>query len=45
MNLRLKALKEMKKEILLKKRKIASKVNDEDANCFVPVLYYNHNSI
>jgi hypothetical protein len=45
MNFRLKALKEMKEEILLKKSKIANEVNDEDANYFIPVLYYNHNSI
>lgn len=45
MNFRLKALKEMKEEILLKKSKIANEVNDKDVNCFVPVLYYNHNSI
>ena len=39
MNLRLKALKEMKEEILLKKSKITSKVNDENVNSFYPVLY------
>lgn len=45
MNIRLKALKEMKEEILMKKSKIAEEINDEDVNCFVPVLFYNHNDI
>ena len=30
MNIRLKALKEMKEEILMKKSKIAEEINDED---------------
>ena len=45
MNIRLKALKEMKEEILMKKSKIADEFNEEDFSCFVPVLFYNHNSI
>lgn len=45
MNIRLKALKEMKEEILMKKSKIADEFNDENLSCFVPVLYYNHNCI
>ena len=45
MNIRLKALKEMKEEILMKKSKIADEINDEDIKCFVPVLFYNHNDI
>lgn len=45
MNIRLKALKEMKEEILMKKSKIADEINDEDINCFIPVLFYNHNDI
>ena len=45
MNIRLKALKEMKEEILMKKSKIADEINDEDTISVVPVLFYNHNSI
>ena len=45
MNIRLKALKEMKEEILMKKSKIAEEINDEEVNCFVPVMFYNHNDI
>jgi hypothetical protein len=45
MNIRLKALKEMKEEILMKKSKIADEINDDELNCQVPVLYYNHNNI
>lgn len=45
MNIRLKALKEMKEEILMKKSKIAEEINDDELNCQVPVLYYNHNNI
>ena len=45
MNIRLKALKEMKEEILMKKSKIADEILDEDISCVVPVLYYNHNYI
>jgi hypothetical protein len=33
MNIRLKALKEMKEEILMKKSKIAEEINDEDVAC------------
>jgi len=33
MNIRLKALKEMKEEILMKKSKIADEINDEDISC------------
>jgi hypothetical protein len=43
MNIRLKALKEMKEEILMKKSKIADEILDEDISCVVPVLCYNHN--
>jgi hypothetical protein len=45
MNIRLKALKEMKEEILMKKSKIADEINYEDISCKVPVMYYNHNDI
>ena len=45
MNIRLKALKEMKEEILMKKSKIADEINDEDISCKVPVMFYNHNDI
>ena len=45
MNIRLKALKEMKEEILMKKSKIAEEINDEDISCKVPVMFYNHNDI
>lgn len=45
MNIRLKALKEMKEEILMKKSKIADEINDEDTISVVPVLFYNHNCI
>ena len=43
MNIRLKALKEMKEEILMKKSKIADEILDEYISCVVPVLCYNHN--
>ena len=33
MNIRLKALKEMKEEILMKKSKIADEINDEEPVC------------
>jgi len=45
MNIRLKALKEMKEEILMKKSKIADETNEEELNFFVPVMFYNHNDI
>ena len=45
MNIRLKALKEMKEEILMKKSKIAEEINNEEVYCFVPALFYNHNDI
>jgi hypothetical protein len=45
MNIRLKALKEMKEEILMKKSKIADEINDDEVACEVPVLFYNHNNI
>lgn len=45
MNLRLKSLKEMKEDMLMKKSRVGDEVNSHDLELRVPILEYNFNDI
>ena len=45
MNLRLKALKDMKEDLLMRKSKISDEIMENDLEVKVPVMEYNYNHI
>ena len=45
MNLRLKALKDMKEDIIIRRSKISDEIHEDEYELIVPVNHYNYNSI